>query len=109
MTITITAATGQLGRLAVDALIARGVAPEQIVAAVRTPAKAADLAAKGVQVREADYAYHDGTGSTGVAGDEEDRPAVAPAAACAAPPVRPRPRPTTRRRYSLSRPTRRRA
>lgn len=56
MTITITAATGQLGRLAVDALIARGVAPEQIVAAVRTPAKAAEIAAKGVQVREADYA-----------------------------------------------------
>lgn len=56
MTITITAATGQLGRLAVDALIARGVEPQRIVAAVRTPAKADEIAAKGVQVREADYA-----------------------------------------------------
>lgn len=55
MTITITAATGQLGRLVVDALLERGVEPQQIVAAVRTPAKAEDLAAKGVQVREADY------------------------------------------------------
>jgi NAD(P)H dehydrogenase (quinone) len=54
-TIAVTAATGHLGRLVVDALIERGVAPESIVAAVRTPAKADDLAQRGVQVREADY------------------------------------------------------
>lgn len=54
--IAVTGATGHLGRLVIDALLARGVAPEQIVAAVRTPARAADLAAAGVQVREADYA-----------------------------------------------------
>lgn len=50
----ITAATGQLGRLVIDALLAT-VPADRIVAAVRTPAKAADLAARGVQVREADY------------------------------------------------------
>jgi NAD(P)H dehydrogenase (quinone) len=54
-TIAVTAATGHLGRLVVDALLQRGVAPGDIVAAVRTPAKAEDLAARGVQVREADY------------------------------------------------------
>lgn len=50
----ITGATGQLGRLVVETLL-ETVAPERIVALVRTPAKAADLAARGVQVREADY------------------------------------------------------
>jgi NAD(P)H dehydrogenase (quinone) len=54
-TIAVTAATGHLGRLVVDALLQRGVAPGDVVAAVRTPAKAEDLAARGVQVREADY------------------------------------------------------
>ncbi len=50
----VTGATGQLGRLAVEALLAT-VPPERIVALVRTPAKASDLAVRGVQVREADY------------------------------------------------------
>ncbi|WP_229069923.1 SDR family oxidoreductase [Actinoplanes sp. DH11] len=54
-TYAVTGATGQLGRLVVDALIARGAAPGDIVAAVRDTAKAAGLAARGVQVREADY------------------------------------------------------
>lgn len=53
--ITITAATGRYGRLVVDALLRRGVPANEIVAAVRNPERAADLAAKGVQVREADY------------------------------------------------------
>lgn len=53
--IAVTAATGHLGHLVVDSLLERGVAPEGIVAAVRTPAKAADLAERGVVVREADY------------------------------------------------------
>lgn len=52
--IAITGATGQLGHLVIDALLKR-VPAGQIVAAVRNPAKAADLAALGVQVREADY------------------------------------------------------
>lgn len=52
--IVVTAASGQLGRLVVEELLARLPASE-IVAAVRTPAKVADLAARGVTVREADY------------------------------------------------------
>lgn len=52
--IVVTGATGHLGRLVVEAL-ARKVPAEEIVAAVRTPEKAADLAALGVQVRVADY------------------------------------------------------
>ena len=54
--IAVTGATGQLGRLVVAALLDRGVAPGDIVAAVRTPARAADLAEQGIQVRHADYA-----------------------------------------------------
>jgi len=50
----ITGATGQLGRLVIDALL-RTVPAGRIVAAVRDPAKARDLAGRGVIVREADY------------------------------------------------------
>ncbi|MYV99781.1 NAD(P)H-binding protein [Streptomyces sp. SID3343] len=53
--IVVTGATGQFGRLVVEALLQRGTPASEIVAAVRTPAKAADLAARGVEVREADY------------------------------------------------------
>ncbi|GGQ67872.1 SDR family oxidoreductase [Couchioplanes azureus] len=53
--IVVTGATGQFGRLAIEHLIKQGVPAQQIAAAVRTPQKAADLAARGVQVREADY------------------------------------------------------
>ena len=52
--IVVTGATGQLGRLTLHALM-RSVPAQEIVAAVRTPAKAQDLAALGVTVREADY------------------------------------------------------
>ncbi len=52
MTIAITGATGQLGRLVVQSLKEKTPAAD-IVALVRTPSKAADL---GVAVREADYA-----------------------------------------------------
>lgn len=52
--IAITGATGQLGRLVIQSLLKRVPAAE-IVAAVRQPARASDLAALGVQVREADY------------------------------------------------------
>lgn len=52
--IAITGATGKLGRLVVAGLLEK-VPASQIIAAVRTPGKAADLAALGVQVREADY------------------------------------------------------
>lgn len=52
--IVVTGATGQLGRLVIDALL-RTQPAAQIVAAVRSPDKAADLAARGVLVRKADY------------------------------------------------------
>ncbi|MCW1886451.1 SDR family oxidoreductase [Luteolibacter flavescens] len=52
--IAITGATGQLGRLVIDHLLAR-VPASNLVAIVRDPAKAADIAARGVTVRQADY------------------------------------------------------
>lgn len=59
MTLLVTAATGHLGRLVVDALLERGVAASDIVAGARTPARADDLAARGVGVVEFDYARPD--------------------------------------------------
>jgi len=53
--IAITGATGQLGRLVIDALLARNTPAKDVVALVRDPQKAQDLAAKGVTVRQADY------------------------------------------------------
>ncbi|KAA0022240.1 SDR family oxidoreductase [Antrihabitans cavernicola] len=55
MSIAITGASGQLGRLVVESLLDRGVTPSDIVAIVRTPAKIDDLAARGVVVRTASY------------------------------------------------------
>ncbi|WP_417198889.1 SDR family oxidoreductase [Streptomyces stelliscabiei] len=54
-TITVTAATGHLGRLVVEDLLQRGVPAGQIVAAVRSPDKATGFADRGVRVFEADY------------------------------------------------------
>lgn len=51
MTIAITAATGQLGRIVIEKLLAK-VPADKVLALVRTPAKATDL---GVAAREADY------------------------------------------------------
>ncbi|MGN0063193.1 MAG: NAD(P)H-binding protein [Nocardioides sp.] len=56
MTIAITGATGQLGRLVVSALISRGAVPSDLVAVGRNPKKLAELAsATGVRTRVADY------------------------------------------------------
>ena len=52
--IIITAATGKLGRHVVDALLAR-IPASELAVAVRDPARAADLAARGITVRQADY------------------------------------------------------
>lgn len=52
--IVVTGATGQLGRLVIAALL-KTVPAASVIAAVRNPDKAADLAALGVQVRRADY------------------------------------------------------
>ena len=53
--IAVTGATGHLGHLVVTGLLDAGVPAAEVVAVVRTPGKAADLAARGVQVRQADY------------------------------------------------------
>lgn len=53
--IAVTGATGNLGHLVVTNLLDRGTTPSEIVAAVRSPEKASDLANRGVEVREADY------------------------------------------------------
>lgn len=52
--IAVTGATGQLGRLVIEALL-KTVPANQIVAAVRSPEKAQDLAKQGLVVRQADY------------------------------------------------------
>lgn len=52
--IVVTGASGQLGRLVIHSLLGK-LPAAQIVAAVRQPERAADLAALGVQVRRADY------------------------------------------------------
>lgn len=54
-TYAVTGATGHLGHLVIEDLLSRGVSASDVVAVVRTPSKAADLAARGVQVREGDY------------------------------------------------------
>ena len=55
MTILITGATGQLGRLVVESLLERNVPAGQIVAAGRNAAKLEELAGLGVQTRTLDY------------------------------------------------------
>ncbi|MFI7062809.1 SDR family oxidoreductase [Kribbella sp. NPDC050124] len=54
MSIVVTAATGQLGHLVIDELLQR-VPADQVVAAVRNAEKAAGIAARGVEIRIADY------------------------------------------------------
>ena len=51
----VTGATGHLGRLAVDALLRRGIPATNVFALVRDPSRAEDLAALGVGIRQADY------------------------------------------------------
>ena len=52
--IVVTGATGQLGQLVINELL-KTTEAANIIAAVRTPAKAKTLVDRGVQVREADY------------------------------------------------------
>ncbi len=55
-TLLVTGASGQLGRLVLDALLASGkVAPADIIATTRDTAKLADYAAKGITIRAADF------------------------------------------------------
>lgn len=53
--IAITGASGQLGRLTLDQLLAAATPASSIAALVRQPAKASDLAARGMHLRTADY------------------------------------------------------
>jgi NAD(P)H dehydrogenase (quinone) len=54
--ITITGTSGQLGRLAVEALLDGGIPAGEIVAVARSVEKTAPLTDRGVQVRHGDYA-----------------------------------------------------
>ncbi|UAK33566.1 SDR family oxidoreductase [Nocardia asteroides] len=53
MTVAVTGASGQLGRLVVEELLRAGATP--VVAIVRDPRKVADLSERGVDVRQAGY------------------------------------------------------
>jgi NAD(P)H dehydrogenase (quinone) len=55
MSIVVTGATGNLGRLTVEALLDRGVPAERIVATGRRTEALADLQERGVTVRRADF------------------------------------------------------
>ncbi|MGP3999124.1 SDR family oxidoreductase [Streptomyces sp. 8N706] len=54
MSIVVTGATGQLGRLVIDELLAK-IPADLVAAVVRSAEKAADLASRGVELRIADY------------------------------------------------------
>ena len=54
MSIIVTGASGQLGRLVIDHLLA-AVPASEVTAVVRDPGKAGDLAARGVALAVADY------------------------------------------------------
>jgi NAD(P)H dehydrogenase (quinone) len=53
--IAVTGASGKLGGTTIRFLLERKVAPNDIVAVVRDPAKVAELASRGIQVRRGDY------------------------------------------------------
>ena len=59
MTILVTAASGQLGPLVIDALLARGAEPVDLVASARDTSKLAKIAARGIRTIELDYARPD--------------------------------------------------
>lgn len=60
MPIVVTGATGQLGRLTVEALLRRGIPAADIIATGRDIAGIKDLADRGITVRRADFADTDG-------------------------------------------------
>ncbi|WP_104663171.1 NAD(P)H-binding protein [Ensifer adhaerens] len=54
-TLLVTGATGKLGKLVLEELLASGIAPARIIATSRDITKLADYTAKGVQTRIADF------------------------------------------------------
>ncbi len=56
MAIIVTGATGAFGRAA-TALLLENVPPQELILTTRKPEQLADLAARGVQVRKADFDY----------------------------------------------------
>ncbi|MFJ9692860.1 SDR family oxidoreductase [Kitasatospora sp. NPDC101183] len=64
----VTGATGQLGRLAVESLLAK-VPASEVAVAVRSAEKAADLAARGVTVHVVDYDRPESLAGAFAAGD----------------------------------------
>lgn len=60
MPIVVTGATGQLGRLTVEALLRRGTPAADIIATGRDVSGIEDLADRGITVRRADFADTDG-------------------------------------------------
>ncbi|MFD9975104.1 SDR family oxidoreductase [Streptomyces sp. NPDC059017] len=81
MSIVVTGATGHLGRLVVERLLETGVPATGIAAVVRDEGRAADLAARGIELRIADYddpatladAFHAGDRVLLVSGNEVGR------------------------------------
>lgn len=57
--ILVTGATGNIGRMTLKHLLNR-VPSSDLVGLARDPAKAADLAAKGIEIRQGDYFEHEG-------------------------------------------------
>lgn len=57
--VAVTGASGHLGRLVIEALLAQDLLANRIVAIVRDPQKVSDFAARGVEVRRADYTQKD--------------------------------------------------
>ncbi len=70
MTIVVTGAAGNLGRLVVEALLRRGAAPGDLVATDRDKARLSDLTERGVQVRTADYNHPDSLSAAFAGADE---------------------------------------
>ncbi|MEU6842663.1 SDR family oxidoreductase [Streptomyces sp. NPDC046716] len=69
MGLVVTGATGHLGRLVVEGLLAAGVPAGDIAAVVRSQEKGAALAARGVELRIADYSAPDTLKNAFRAGD----------------------------------------
>jgi NAD(P)H dehydrogenase (quinone) len=70
MSIVVTGATGQLGRLTVEALLRRGVPASDIIATGRDVTGIKDLAERGVVVRRADFTDRDSLASAFAGADK---------------------------------------